>query len=102
MSLVLSSPPLSAGSRLSRRKSLRGFCAPWQRTQDVSKIGRTSRSKSIFTIAAGGSWFVEISAADNAGQIARNKNARVQNLFDEIFSIQIFASRSISQPRINI
>src|ERR1043166_2351408 len=48
-------PPFNAASRLSRRNRLLGFSGPWQRRQVACRIGFTSRAKSTWSDAGGGS-----------------------------------------------
>src|SRR5438552_9614144 len=76
MSSLLFSPPLSADSRLSRRKRDFGFSGPWQRKQTDSKIGFTSRSKSTVALAAAGKALASISEPRKCNSTGGNNVAR--------------------------
>src|SRR5665213_3397472 len=68
------SPPLRALARLSRRKALFGLAGPWQRRQEISRIGLTSRVKSIFPWAGGGN--LERTTVSGAAQQRKEENSK--------------------------
>src|SRR5690242_12477449 len=57
------SPPFSAASRVARLNRLLGRSVPWQRRQEVSRMGLMSAAKSIVLAAGGGSFETSTSAA---------------------------------------
>src|SRR5579859_2960874 len=69
-------PPFSADSRLSRRNRLLGRSGPWQRRQELSRMGLMSRAKSIFPVVGGGSFDSSISAAARERQRAEGRRQK--------------------------
>src|SRR5690242_14273547 len=76
MSMPLS-PPLIAAARVSNRKPLFGFTGPWQRMQEVSKIGLMSRAKSMWLVAGGGN--LESSMASAAKRRREERKMKAQS-----------------------